>query len=127
MRKGWFLLLTMFASLAFGQVGNGTITGVVTDASGAIVAAAAVEARNTETGVAFRGVSTNAGDYAITDLPVGIYAVTVTGQGVQDLHPHEPRPRGDANPEGGHRSAGGHLHGIRDRHRRSFPAADRKR
>jgi hypothetical protein len=81
MRKGWFLLLTMFASLAFGQVGNGTITGVVTDASGAIVAAAAVEARNTETGVAFRGVSTNAGDYAITDLPVGIYAVTVTVKG----------------------------------------------
>ena len=75
------VFLIVFASLAFGQVGNGTITGTVTDPAGAVVAGATVEAKNTETGVVFRGVSTNAGDYTITDLPVGTYAVTVTVKG----------------------------------------------
>src|SRR5580658_1385374 len=74
-----FLMAASF--LAFGQVGNGTITGVVTDSTGAVVAGTTVEAKNTETGVVFRGVSTNSGDYAITDLPVGIYAVSVTATG----------------------------------------------
>src|SRR5579872_2460027 len=73
--------LIIFASLAFGQVGNGTITGVVTDPTGATIAATAVEAKNTQTGVIFRGVSTNAGDYTIGDLPVGTYSVTVTAKG----------------------------------------------
>src|ERR1700683_1784047 len=84
MRKGCLQLvafLMLFASLAFGQVGNGTITGVVTDSTGAVVAGAPVEAKNTETGIVFRGVSTNAGDYTVTDLPVGIYAVSVTAKG----------------------------------------------
>ena len=84
MRKNWSLqvaLLMMVAALAFGQVGNGTITGVVTDSTGAVIAGTAVEAKNTETGVVFRGVSTNAGDYTIVDLPVGTYAVTVAAKG----------------------------------------------
>src|SRR5580698_7083191 len=76
-----FVFLIVFASLALGQVGNGTITGVVTDSTGAVVAGTSVEAKNTGTGVVFRGVSTNAGDYTITDLPVGVYAVSVTAKG----------------------------------------------
>ena len=75
------VFLIVFASLALGQVGNGTITGVVTDSTGAVVAGTSVEAKNTETGVVFRGVSTNSGDYTIADLPVGIYAVSVTAKG----------------------------------------------
>ena len=54
---------------------------MVTDSSGAVVPGTAVEAKNTETGVVFHGVSTNAGDYTITDLPVGTYAVSVTAKG----------------------------------------------
>ena len=67
--------------LAFGQVGNGTITGTVTDPAGAVVPGAKVEAKNTETGVVYSSVSTTTGNYTITDLPVGSYAVssTVTG------------------------------------------------
>ncbi len=89
MRKNWSLylmayvtaFLTMFATLAFGQVGNGTITGALTDASGAAVAGTTVEAKNTDTGVVFRGVSTRTGDYTITDLPVGRYALSVAAPG----------------------------------------------
>jgi hypothetical protein len=76
------LVCLLFAGLtAFGQVGSGTITGSVTDQAGAVVPAATVEARNVETGVVFRGVSTNTGNYTIPDLPVGTYVVTVKVQG----------------------------------------------
>ncbi len=76
------MLCLLFAgAFAFGQVGNGTITGTITDPAGAVVAGAAVEAKNTETGVVYRGVSTNSGNYSIADLPVGTYAVTVTVKG----------------------------------------------
>jgi hypothetical protein len=83
--RGWSLQLVAFslivASLAFGQVGNGTITGTVTDPAGAVVAGAMVEAKNAETGVVYRATSTSAGNYTIGDLPVGTYTVSVTVQG----------------------------------------------
>ena len=81
----WFLRNVLFpvvvASLAFGQVGNGTITGTITDPGGAVVAGATVHAKNAETGVVYSGVSTNTGNYTIPGLPVGTYAVTATVQG----------------------------------------------
>jgi hypothetical protein len=73
--------LILAASFAMAQVGSGTITGTVIDQAGAVVPGAAVEARNTETGVIFRGVSTSTGNYTIPDLPVGSYVVTVRVQG----------------------------------------------
>jgi hypothetical protein len=75
------LCLLMAAALAFGQVGNGTITGTVTDQAGAVLAGAAVQAKNAATGVVYNGVSTGGGNYTITDLPVGGYVVTVTAKG----------------------------------------------
>ena len=67
----------VFASQALSQVGNGTITGTVTDPAGAVVPGAAIEAKNTATGVAYSAVSTNTGNYTISDLPVGVYDVSV--------------------------------------------------
>ena len=81
-RAAVFALCLLFtALLAFGQVGNGTITGVVTDPAGAVVAGAAVEAKNADTGVVFSGASSNAGNYTISDLPVGTYTLTVGVKG----------------------------------------------
>src|SRR5579863_44488 len=75
-------LCLLFAGLfAFGQVGNGIITGVVTDQAGAVVAGAAVEVKNVDTGVVFSGGSSTAGNYTIADLPVGRYTLTVTVKG----------------------------------------------
>ena len=88
--RGWFVRLIVFlgvvASLAFGQVGNGTITGTVTDPAGAVVAGATVEAKNAETGVVYRATSTSSGNYTIGDLPVGTYTRHRDGDGLQDLH-----------------------------------------
>jgi hypothetical protein len=71
------LTLCLLVPLAFGQGGTGTITGTVTDPTGSVVANANVEARNIETGVVYSGASTNAGNYAIANLPVGTYELTV--------------------------------------------------
>jgi hypothetical protein len=58
-----FLVLALFAVLGvnalWGQAVNGTISGTVTDPSGAAIAGATVEVKNTATQV-IRTVSTNA-------------------------------------------------------------------
>jgi hypothetical protein len=71
------ITLCLLSPLAFGQGGTGTITGTVTDPTGAVVANASVEAKNAETGAAYTGATTSAGNYAIPNLPVGTYALTV--------------------------------------------------
>jgi hypothetical protein len=72
----------LFAGLlAFGQVGNGTLTGLVTDPAGAVVAGAPVQVKNTDTGVLYTAASSSAGLYTVSDLPVGNYSVTVTVSG----------------------------------------------
>lgn len=81
MRKRWvlqFLVLScLVAPLAFGQGANGTITGTITDPTKLVVAGASVEARNTDTGAVYNAASTGAGNYALPNLPVGTYVVTV--------------------------------------------------
>ncbi|HEY6341127.1 MAG TPA: TonB-dependent receptor [Bryobacteraceae bacterium] len=75
------VFLTLLASLAFGQVGNGTITGTVVDPVGAVVANAMIQVRNTQTGVLYTGATTNAGVFTIADLPIGTYSVSTTVTG----------------------------------------------
>src|SRR5215831_5067120 len=75
------VLFVTVAALVFGQGGNGTITGTISDPAGAVVASATVEATNSETGVLYTGISTSAGVYTIPNLPVGTYAVSVRVQG----------------------------------------------
>jgi hypothetical protein len=60
---------------------NGTITGTVADPSGAVVSGASVEATNVETGALYPAASTNTGNYAIPNLPVGTYTVTAKAPG----------------------------------------------
>jgi len=67
--------------IAWGQGSSGTITGTITDPGGAVIPGATVEAKNTETGIAFSAESTNTGNYTISQLPVGNYVVTVKVQG----------------------------------------------
>ena len=66
---------------AFAQSDRGTITGTVSDPAGAVVAAAAIEARNVATGAVYPVASSSTGNYTIAQLPAGNYelAVTVTG------------------------------------------------
>ena len=75
-----FVCLFFAALRLFGQAATGTITGTVTDPTGAVVSGAAVEARNTETGVVYPAATTTTGNYTVTQLPVGTYAISVKVQ-----------------------------------------------
>jgi len=72
-----FLLLGVLSA----QTGNGTVTGVVTDATGAVIANAPIELKNTETGVVYRATSTDTGNFTITQVPIGSYELSASVQG----------------------------------------------
>ena len=74
-------LFVCFALTAFAQGDRGTITGTVSDPAGAVVPAAAVSARNTETGVTNETQTTATGNYTLNSLPPGLYDVTVSAAG----------------------------------------------
>src|SRR3989454_4160000 len=60
---------------AAAQTGAGSLTGIVSDQSGAKVPGAAVTAVNQATNVPYTAVSNDAGNYTITSVPVGTYVV----------------------------------------------------
>jgi hypothetical protein len=81
--RGWKVCLSLcaFALALWGQSDRGTITGTVSDPAGAVVAAAAVEAKNVATGAVYPAASSDTGNYTVPQLPVGIYELSVTVPG----------------------------------------------
>jgi len=79
----WCSLLWILTTLsvAFGQVSGGGIRGTVSDPSGAAVANAHVTIENLGTSERWMLLSTSAGLYSATSLPVGGYRVTVRASG----------------------------------------------
>jgi hypothetical protein len=66
---------------ALGQTVTGTITGTVTDPTGAVVAGAKVVAHNVGTGVDSPATTNSTGFYRIEFLPIGRYGVTIEAAG----------------------------------------------
>jgi hypothetical protein len=64
-----------------GQVIRGSISGTVTDPSGAVVSGAQVKAKNVETGSVFTTTSDSSGLFRLNLLQVGNYTVEITAQG----------------------------------------------
>ena len=60
---------------AFAQTGAASLTGIVTDQSGAAVPGATVTATNQATNVNYTAVSNDTGNYTVTSLPVGTYVL----------------------------------------------------
>ena len=65
--------------------GKGSITGTVSDASGAVIPNATVVATNGATNINTETKTTGAGAYTFPNLDPGIYSVTVTAEGFQKL------------------------------------------
>lgn len=74
------LLLCAASGAAFAQTA-GAITGEVTDASGAVVADAAVTIVSAQTNVSRDTATNSSGLYSVPELPPGIYSVKVVMQG----------------------------------------------
>jgi hypothetical protein len=84
MRARIILVFVLLAAISLSaQTFRGTILGTVTDPSGAVVAGAKVTVKNAGTGLE-RTTDTSAdGSYAIPELPIGTYTVTITLTGFQ--------------------------------------------
>ena len=78
-------LLALFPALtARAQVVGGTISGAVTDSTGAAIANAAVLVHNEETGNERHLTTGPDGRYAAPSVPVGTYTVTAKSDGFSD-------------------------------------------
>ncbi|HKP87649.1 MAG TPA: TonB-dependent receptor [Blastocatellia bacterium] len=75
------LLLAQGSTLALAQAETGSISGTVTDPSGAVVAAANIVIKAVETGLERRSVTSDAGTYTVTNLQPGLYDVRIEAQG----------------------------------------------
>lgn len=80
-----FSFLLVLSIPAFAQLSTGSMSGTVTDATGAIVAGATVTATQTTTGRSLVTVSTEAGLYSLPNLDVGTYTLSVEKPGFKML------------------------------------------
>ena len=85
-----FAFLALIALLVTPVNGNaqtfrGSITGTVTDSTGAVVAGAQVTAIETATNTTYKALSSTAGEFAFTNMPVGSYTVTVSAPGFKSV------------------------------------------
>ncbi len=81
-RKG-FLLFFLSIPPILAQVAA-SLSGTVTDQSGAIVSAAALTAKNIDTGAVRNTITDSAGRYRLFSLPVGRYEIRVRKQGFNE-------------------------------------------
>lgn len=65
------------------QTDRGSITGSISDSTGAVVPAAKVVATRAETGGVYETVTTTTGNYTLDSLPVGTYDLTVEAKGFE--------------------------------------------
>src|SRR5688572_5087471 len=76
------ICLLLLASAAFAQTtGTATLVGTVTDNTGAIVPAAAVNIVNTETQFVYNGQTGPEGNYYVPNLIPGTYRLTIEAPG----------------------------------------------
>ena len=78
---GICLVAMLCVACALGQTVTASITGVVTDPSGAMVAGAKVVAENVATGVKTSAQTNSDGVYTLRFLPIGTYTLTIEAKG----------------------------------------------
>ena len=76
-------LLLMPARVLFAQVDQGTITGVVQDSSGAVIANANVTLTNIELGQVLKAKSDGGGIYVFSPVKIGSYTVSASAAGFE--------------------------------------------
>lgn len=78
---GWLLLLAALCATSNAQTSRGTLTGIVTDSSNALVVDATVRLTETATGVSRQTTTNGAGLYRFDAVDLGTYKLTVEAKG----------------------------------------------
>ncbi|MBI1354285.1 MAG: hypothetical protein GC160_08060 [Acidobacteria bacterium] len=73
----------VFCSLAFGQAGGGSISGLAIDSTGSAIPGATITVKNVATNVTQTTQSNESGIYRFPSLAVGVYALRGTAEGFQ--------------------------------------------
>src|SRR5258708_19601231 len=81
----FLLLLLALGPSAYAQKTSGTITGTVTDDSGALVADASVAVTSVQTGASRTGQTNSEGSFSFPELNPGMYNISVTKQGFKKV------------------------------------------
>jgi hypothetical protein len=79
------LLLVCLSPASLGQTITGTISGDVTDTSGAVVAGATITVENLGTNEKRTATTTSTGSFRVPDLAIGKYKVTASAEGFKTL------------------------------------------
>ncbi len=79
------VIFLSFALSASAQTYRGAINGTVADPSGSFIPKATVKATDVATGIERTTISTDDGEFAFQDVPVGTYRVVVTAPGFSPL------------------------------------------
>jgi len=78
-------IILILSSIAYAQVDTASVSGVITDQSGAIVVGAEVLITNSDTNITSRGTSNESGVYLVTGLKPGRYRIKVTKDGFKGI------------------------------------------
>ncbi len=78
-----FIVSCLMVGIGTAQIRSSSITGVVTDPSGAVVPNATVIVKNVETNISIQAKTTGAGEYTVPYLAAGRYSVSVEAPGFQ--------------------------------------------
>ena len=73
--------LLLSTALAYGQTALATVTGTISDATGAVVANAPVSLKNLENGQVYTAASSATGNFSVSQLSIGDYDLTVKSPG----------------------------------------------
>ena len=77
------ILLVLIPAVLFGQAYFGTVSGVLTDPTGAVIQGATVTLLDLDKGYKFNAKSDNAGRYLFVSIPPGLYSVTAEMEGFE--------------------------------------------
>ena len=87
MMRGLAAVLVVLAtvSTAAAQTFRGSINGIVTDQTGAILPGADIKATNEATGLSYSTTTSTAGTFTLADLPLGDYTIVVSESGFETV------------------------------------------
>jgi hypothetical protein len=80
-----FIALLCGSGLCFAQSDRGSVSGTVTDPTGAVVSGAKITVTNAAMGTQSSTVTTGVGEFTVPQLPAGIYSVTAVQPGFSTL------------------------------------------